>query len=244
MGDHRNMIRGFVRLAGEVVAETLWPTRCALCDQPGAVLCDACASALPFLDLWKACPRCGSPFGLVQCDWCNPVSLAWFERDRFPFAGCASATMFDDSTGRLVRVYKDQGERRLASVIASHMARVVPPGWDYDAITFAPATTSACRRRGFDHMELVAREVSALLDAELVCALGRPKSRDQRELGGRGRIANLKGGFMASEGVAAGRNLLLIDDVMTTGSTMCAAADALLDAGSRKVFCLTFTRVS
>lgn len=225
------------------MAETLWPTRCALCDAPGKVLCDACARKLPFLDQWRACPRCGSPFGRVQCDWCNPVSLAWFGRDDYPYAAAASATMFGEAAGRIVRVYKDQGEQRLAGVMAGFMARAVSPGWGFDAVTFAPATKGAYRRRGFDHMELVARELAALLGRELVCALDRPIARDQRELGGRGRVDNLRGSFSAFNGVAEGRRLLLVDDVMTTGSTMCAATDALLEAGAKQVFCLTFTRV-
>ena len=111
-------IRRIARFAGEVVAETLWPTRCALCDRLGEVLCDSCARNLPFADWWRACPRCGSPLGLAQCDLCNPVSLGRIGRDRLPFAHCASAVMFTQLTGQLVRVYKDQGERRLAGVMA------------------------------------------------------------------------------------------------------------------------------
>lgn len=243
MGDYSKKMRGVMRFAGEVVAETLWPTRCASCDALGKVLCDSCARSLSFLDPWRACPRCGSPFGRVQCDCCNPVSLAWLGRDEYPYAAAASATMFDDMTGRVVRVFKDQGEQRLAAVIAGFMSRAVPPAWGFDAVTFVPASKGAYRSRGFDHMELVARRLAPLLGMQLVCALDRPVARDQRKLGGRGRIDNLRGGFSAFGAVAAGRRLLLVDDVMTTGSTMCAATDALLDAGAREVFCLTFARV-
>lgn len=231
------------RFAAEVVAETLWPTRCAICDVPGAVLCDRCAATLPVLDWWRACPRCGSAFGKLQCDLCNPVSLARIGRERLPFAGCASATIFDEgTTGQLVRVYKDQGERRLAAELADRMARAVAPAWRPDAVTFVPATKAAVRHRGFDHAELVACEVAGRIGIPCTPALDRPRTRDQRTLTGRERIANLGGRFHAT-GSAEGARLLLVDDVFTTGSTLCAAADALVDAGAAAVFGLTFARV-
>lgn len=238
-----NTARRITRFAGEVLAETLWPTRCALCDMPGKVLCDACARALPFLDWWRACPLCGSAFARVQCDLCNPVALNRIGRDRLPFQGCASSTMFCEATGRLVRVYKDQGERRLAAVLARYMARSVLPAWRFDAVTFVPASKAAYRYRGFDHCELLAHEVSSLLAKECLRTLGRPGTRDQRALGGQDRIANVRKGFNASGDNAQDRSLLLVDDVFTTGSTLCAASDALLEAGAHKVFCLTFARV-
>lgn len=243
MGSSVHRARGMARFAAEAVAESLWPTRCALCDRPGAVLCARCAASLEHLDWWRACPRCGAPFGLVQCDLCNPVALGRIGRERLPFAGCASAMAFSDCAGRLVRVYKDQGERRLAGVLAGFMAPVVHPEWRFDAVTFVPATRAAFRRRGFDHAEGIAREVAGLLGVRCEPLLDRPRTRDQRALSGSDRIANLAGRFTASSARAEGRRVLVVDDVFTTGATMCAAADAVLSAGACAVYGLTFARV-
>ena len=153
--------RLYVRGAAEALAETLWPTRCAVCDAPGEVLCDACRSALPYLDWWRACPVCGAPFGRVQCSECNPVVLGRAGLDGVPYDGCASAVTFGEAPARIVRTYKDQGERRLAEPLACLMARARPPSWRPEAVAFVPATSAARRRRGFDATDALRRAGAA-----------------------------------------------------------------------------------
>ena len=229
--------------AAEVAAETLWPTRCAICDVPGSVLCERCIRDLPYLDWWRACKRCGAPYGVVQCDRCNDVVLAGMGRERLPYAACASAVEFAGTTGCIVRVFKDQGEQRLADSLARMMANALPPTWPVDAVTFVPATLSAYRYRGYDHAALLGEAVAGLVGRSCIEALDRPKTRDQRLLTGMQRVRNLAGSFHAREGAVLGMRVLIVDDVYTTGATLCAATDALLAAGVREVRCLTFARV-
>ena len=243
MDGWKNRLRDAVTFASEVAAETLWPTRCALCDAPGAVLCGSCAASLPYLDWWRACHRCGSAYGRVQCDACSPVYIGRIGRDEWPFAACASATAFSAETGHIVGVFKDQGEQRLAAAMAACMARAVPPDWPVDAVTFVPATLAAMRFRGFDHAELLARETARVLDVPHQQLLARPRTRDQRKLTRSQRIANLAGSFRVAFDAGCESRLLLIDDVFTTGATLCAATDALLASGAVEVRCLTFARV-
>ncbi|MBO7702488.1 MAG: ComF family protein, partial [Eggerthellaceae bacterium] len=99
------------------------------------------------------------------------------------------------------------------------------------------------RYRGFDHAELLARRVADALAVECRESLARPKTRDQRGLSARQRIANLANRFEPLGPAAAGSRILLVDDVYTTGATLCAATDALLSAGVGEVRCLTFARV-
>lgn len=228
---------------GGVFAEMLWPTRCAICDYPGEVVCAECLRHLPYLDQWRACRRCGAPYGLVQCTECNPITLGHLGRDTLPYAWCASATMFDHgSTGRLVRVFKDHGEQRLAPIMALLMMRALPFGCEFDAITYVPATRSAYRTRGYDHARLLAESIGRECDVPVIPALARPKTLDQRALGRAERVANLEGRFHALPQVELPSRLLLVDDVHTTGATLCGATDALLAAGAETVGCLTFTR--
>lgn len=238
--------RAYARTVAEAAAETLWPTRCAVCDAPGEVLCAACRRNLPHLDWWRACPCCGAPFGRRQCTECNAVALARGGRDKPPFASCASAVTFDEAAARIVRLYKDHGERRLHLPMAEIMAPIVAPEWreEKPAVVAIPATASALRRRGFDHAALLADQVARLLDLRRVNALERPRSKDQRGLSRQERLGNTAGRFAAAcEGPSMPSRILLIDDVCTTGATLFAATDALLAAGARQVRCLTFARV-
>ena len=240
------LLKNIARLgcaAAEVAAETLWPTRCALCDMPGSVLCTRCLSELPYIDLWRACQRCGSPFGYVQCDLCNPMGLKRLGLDELPFESCSGVVRFTGDTGQVVRVYKDQGEQRLASVMAQIMAQYVIPGQKFDAVTYVPATQAAISNRGFDHAELLASQLAGVLGLPLEPLFSRPKTRDQRGLDAGERIANLKKGLTLHSPPVQEGKYLLVDDVMTTGATLCAASRALHEAGVVEVACLTFARV-
>ncbi len=236
--------RRAARLLREAVVETAWPTRCAVCDEPGAVLCDRCADALAVIDRWDACPRCGAPWGRVQCSECNPVMLAASGREALPYAEGAAAVILDEAARAVVVTYKDRGERRLASVMAARMAACAPPAWvaPETLVTFVPASGAARRRRGFDHGEELACAVAGLLGLACAPLLRRPRAADQRRLSRAGRAANMAGSLAALPGATAPGAVIVVDDVATTGATLCAAAEALAAAGAGPVYALTFAR--
>lgn len=197
------------------------------------------------MDVWRACPRCGSPFGFNQCDLCNQVYLEHMGRTRLPFSACVSAVLFDEQSGQLVRIFKDAGEQRLSLDLARIMKEFIPVLWQLNAITFIPATKAAYRHRGFDHAALLAQELARLLGLPVFDLLGRPLTKDQRAYGARERIANLSHRFSLRPDLSLDERidgLLLIDDVFTTGSTLCAACDAL-EAIANSIYCATFARV-
>ncbi len=208
----------------QAVCETLWPTRCVLCDAHGMLLCDACASRLRYIDFYQACPSCGSPWGRIQCDACNDVA-----REHKPLAKpCISCLEYDGAAATIVKSYKDKGEQRLAAVMARMMAKTIPPSWLSWAqcVSFVPATRAAVRRRGFDHIETLARLLGAETKLPCIGLVEQACTQDQRTLGRRERLENTAGRFRAPR--AAGfERVLLVDDVMTTGATLAAAQEAL-----------------
>ena len=215
------------------VLELVAPTKCAGCDLPGSLLCDACVGILPRIDVAGACPRCGAPFGWLVCTEC------WEREWSFTQARCAGE--LERPLSRMVTLYKDGGERRLARVLAA-LALEAASDWSEwaDSLEYVPATPSARRRRGFDHAEEVARLVASEWAIECTHALERTRARDQRTLDRSQRLANAQQTFTARRRV--GGRVVLLDDVFTTGATLDAAASTLLEAGAAEVRVIAIAR--
>ena len=235
------------RAAAGELAEVLWPTRCVSCDQPGELVCDECRAALPWVEQRLACPVCGAPYGFLTCTECDG---SWAPR------ATVAALGFRGTAARMVTCLKDAHELRLAPVIATAMLTALEEAsaWpavdgaprfsaaDVDGICFVPATAEAYARRGFDHMELVARELAGMSGLPLADVLVRGPARDQRNLGKEDRAANLSGTMRVCEDVC-GMRLLLLDDVATTGASLNEAARVLLERGAASVTACVLARV-
>lgn len=228
----------------EALTETLWPTRCAVCDTPGELLCLSCQLHLPYIDWWRACPFCGSPFGKIQCCECNNTMLALSGRSHCAHNGCVSAFALDDGAARIVHTWKDAGERRLSHTMAQLMSHTIPPLWisKKPLVVPIPASIHALKRRGFDHGNDLAQKISELLDLPMANALTRPNTKDQRTLRRKNRLHNMQNSFAITENTILQNDILIVDDVRTTGATIDSAADALRQAGAKTIYCLTFAR--
>lgn len=208
--------------------EVLAPTRCAGCDLPGEMLCRACMEVLPRIeDMW-ACPRCGAPFGHLVCTEC------WQSEPAFSAAMCLAS--FEPPLARCMTLYKDSGERRLGRLLGTLLAGRLAPwsGWA-DAVVPVPASRRSVRRRGFDHTRLVAEPVAHALQVPGLDLLTVRPALDQRLLGRVDRARNMAGAFALVPDARVPPRVLLVDDVMTTGATLDAAAGVLLSGGAHEV---------
>lgn len=225
----------------------LWSTRCIICDTPGTVLCDSCRMSLPYIDQWRACPKCGAPFGRLLCTECNSFTLADIGRHNLPFDRCVSVIEHAGDARRIATGCKDAGEQRLAPIIAQLIADVLPPSWvaAQPVLTFIPATANARRTRGFDHGQAIAEALAERTGLHCRGLFERPSSKDQRALSRKQRFSNMDERFTLSPQARANApsRVILIDDVYTTGATLFAASDALLEAGIAHIDCATFSRV-
>ena len=241
----RTTANELLSLAKDAALETAWPTRCAICDKPGLLLCQECRKTLPYIDRWSACPRCGAPHGLVQCTECNETVLEHVGRTRYPFESCAQVVTLDERTGRIILTYKDFGEQRLAQTMAALMAYALPHDWrlSLDFVSFIPSSEQAYRKRGFDHMQQLSWWFAKYVRIKHQSLFLRPEKKDQRELSRKERFRNMANSFQLKNKAAPDQKaILLIDDVFTSGATLSAASDALLEAGAQSVRCLTFAR--
>ena len=231
----------------DAALEVVAPTRCVGCEMPGELICDECRAALPWIEQRLACPVCGAAHGDLTCTGCEGD---WETR------AMVCALGFTGAAPRMATCLKDYHELRLAPVNAAAILTALEeasawpapdgrPRFDLaatDAVCFVPATAEAFARRGFDHMELTARELAGMLGLPLADVLAREKASDQRGLGRTGRAANLSGTFRVVEDVS-GLSLLLVDDVVTTGATVREAARALLRRGAAPVTACSLVRV-
>jgi predicted amidophosphoribosyltransferase len=207
--------------------ELIAPTRCAGCEMPGALLCEQCDETLPRIQVPKACPRCGAPWGSLICTECWSVEYA--------FEAALSLGELDGALARAIVLHKDAGERRLGEVLGRMLGQRVAevwPGWA-DTVTWIPPSRAAIKRRGFDHGRALADPVGIACAAPVAVQLERARAWDQRRLGRSARLTRAQGSF---EPVGAPpHNVLIVDDVMTTGATVDAAAATLLTAGAARV---------
>jgi predicted amidophosphoribosyltransferase len=222
------------RLAGSI-ADLLMPPRCAGCDLPGVLLCDACRRALPLIALATACPRCGAPDGSQGCAECGRTSLT--------FAGARCAGVFEWPLSRVVTLHKDAGELRLTPQLARWAADAAGEwiAWA-DAVVPVPASPGALVRRGFDHGALLAAEFAHLTGVPAFEGLRALPRRDQRHLSRERRARNARASLVGFKRASVPPRVLVLDDVMTTGSTLEAATLALLEGGAQEVRVIAVAR--
>ena len=235
------------RLLLKGAVDTLYPPTCLACraaTEAHGVLCPRCWSAMRFIER-PYCERLGTPFeqdlgeGLI-----SPQAMA----DPPVFARARAVARFEDGPARqLVHRLKYSDRAELARPIGRWMARA---GADIlaEADCLAPVPLHPLRlwRRRFNQAAMLAREVSRATGKPCdVGVLLRVKAtQSQVGLSRAQRAENVQGAFKVAQGAAVkGLNVVLVDDVLTSGATANAASRALVRAGAKRVDVLVFARV-
>jgi ComF family protein len=192
----------------------------------------ATAFGLPVFTSRCAC--CRQP----GTDLCRPCrfALATSRASLIDAAGTPvlAALQFDGAVRSAILGLKFANQRAVARHLADLVVRRLATT-QFDVVTWAPTSARRARRRGYDQAELLARHVARRLGVPCTRLLWRRHGAPQA---GRGRAARLDGpGFRGRPG-AAHLRVLLVDDVVTTGSTLHAAASALRAAGIGHVTCV------
>jgi predicted amidophosphoribosyltransferase len=130
-------------------------------------------------------------------------------------------------------------EQSLARDVAQMLSPVIVDFDDVDVITWAPTSPMHYKERGFDHSELIARHCAAFTQVGHRKLLRRTNNENQT---GQSRQVRLEQPHFVSRPIRA-QGICVVDDVMTTGATLRAAAQALVNCGASRVRCVTLTYV-
>ena len=206
--------------------DILFPPRCVFCRKflrsSSQMICEDCMRTLPFTS--NGGEKDGEFFSVC-------VSPLYYEGDvreslhRFKFKG---ATGYSKAYGKL-----------LADCIRANLAG------RYDLISWVPLSRNRLKERGYDQSMLLALSTALELDDVAVSTLEKTLEAEKQSLMGSAekRRANISGAYSVADAeLIDGKRILLIDDIVTTGSTLSECAKTLLNAGATEVLCAAVAR--
>jgi len=236
------------RHQGRQLFDLVLPPVCMACRQPVAdpdAVCATCWSKLTFIEA-PYCARLGTPFSY---DLGEGALSAEAIANPPPFERARAAVVYDGVARDIVHAFKFHDHAELTALLARLMVRA---GGELlaetDILVPVPLHRWRLWRRRFNQSALLAAAIGAATGlASDPLALRRIRAtRQQIGLTGSERDSNVRGAFRVApehRAAIAGRNVLLIDDVLTTGATAKACTRALLRAGAARVDILVFARV-
>ena len=224
--------------------DLLYPPCCVICREPGETLCAACREKAPLVGEIR-CQVCSAPFeGLID----GPFTCADCEERQFHFT-CAVATRRNSHTVReFIHEFKYNRKLALAKPLANWLAetlddpRLLEPACD--RLVPVPLHHVRRRERGFNQALVLARLLSKQSGIPVADCLKRTRyTTSQTGFNRAARMENLRGAFqMRQHHDVRNLHLLLIDDVLTTGSTVEECSKILLRAGAASVRVATVAR--
>lgn len=223
-----------------------YPLHCAGCRKPLDPLNDSGACSFCEAKIQPNpepyCMKCGRPMPVSGdiCDECR--------KSDFYFSMARSACLYEGILKELIHLFKYRGKITLSKIFSRRMAELLKSNAyiidGIDLVTSVPMHRKQVMDRDFNHANVLAARIAKKAGIRFADTLEKHRAtRRQNELSREERLSNLAEAFRVRKDASlGGLRLLLVDDVMTTGSTCSVCAKALLDAGCAEVRCLTLAR--
>jgi ComF family protein len=199
------------RQAATVAVDLVFPPHCVGCERVGSFLCSHCLSAT------------------IPAD----------DRNAPGFDQLRACAQYKDGIRAAIHALKYERQVRMVGPLGDLLAEMVQDaGWPIDLVAAVPLHSTRLHERGYNQAGLLGRFLAQRMGWEFdPAALRRIRATEsQVNLTMRERRDNVAGAFVADAGIVCGKRVLVIDDVLTTGATLGACAEALRAAGAAQVF--------
>lgn len=245
-------VSAMVRMTGEGLFATLFPAECRLCNDPLLAMsrlpvCDACLAKIQSFNS-AVCAHCGEILTIGNAQVCTACVQA-----SPPFVAALAIGPYDGALRGVIHLLKYNSVRPAAQMLGRELAKVLAENsskiGDNPLILPVPLHRAKDRDRGFNQAEEIANAVKKATGFAIdrhVLVRKRP-TVSQTGMTAHQRRENVRGAFVLRKrglNVVKGRNIVLIDDVMTTGATAAECTRVLLRAGAKQVLVATAARVT
>ena len=211
-----------------------FPPCCVGCGKPGAIICDQCTTTLKPIPT-NHCSKCGKP--LHEVEYCQTCSSQTFH-----FTQARAACLYEGTIRKAIHQLKFNGNLGLANPFSKLLYSVyLYDNRKVDLVTAVPLSQNKLNERGFNQSIWIGKPLAARIGVPFK-ASALIKMKDTEPQVGLNRLqrqGNLKGAFLAEPKLIKGKNVLIVDDVITTGATFEACAEALLVGGAKEIYCLS-----
>jgi ComF family protein len=218
----------------DIFVGLLAPHLCIACGDEGAVMCRACLSTAG--DTIPS--RCAGCHRITKKNKTCRSCLKWL-RARHIYV----ATSYDSLYERLLHELKFECRKQAVYPIVDIMLQQLQSIEVFDSICPLPTAPSRVRLRGFDHALLISRELSKKSSIPTQKSLTRSTNARQVGANRRERLSQLENEFKVhGKDSVRGKNILLVDDIITTGASIASATNALYKAGAKNVSALVYAQ--
>ncbi len=224
----------------EFALDKIFPRKCPLCGgllRANERICGKCSDSVIFIQP-PICQRCGRPIYDCAC-----------RGENFIFARCISPFAYTKAVRNGIHRLKFHNSPECADFFALFMATAVRREYgniDFDLVLSIPMHASDIHKRGYNQADLLAKNIADRIGVPFgKRILVKPiRNNTQHTLTRGDRRGNVAGVFkVAQPYLVAGKRILLCDDIITTGSTLDACAEELMNAGAAAVYCVTAAAV-
>lgn len=229
---------------GKYLVDTLFPSdiKCMFCDEElneheHNKTCTNCQQTLPYINYH--CLRCGAPVSPENIGVCTNCKI-----NNYHFTYSRSVFVYQKPITNLIHRLKYEQKKHFIPYLAKYLAeKYATMDLEVDIVTSVPLHPNREKTRGFNQSKLLATEFAKLTGLTYIDLLDKVVDNvSQTTLGYRERVENVRDVYKRKKKIRpiiSGKRILIIDDLITTGSTVSEMSKTLLEGGARECFVLT-----